>query len=103
VTPGTCASPLDVGGACVPMTGEVAVTGCATGLDCVGGHCAVPPTSGPCGPQGDCKTGFFCTYTGSCAAQKPAGAPCGQDAECAGHAGCASGVCKSLDCIEPSP
>jgi len=46
---GTCAVPHDVGGSCVPATGEGASSsGCLTGLNCVNGTCQVPTSTGAC-------------------------------------------------------
>lgn len=104
LTPGVCAARSDVGGPCVPFVPDFTVTGCATGLDCVAGHCAMPPASGACGPNGDCAPGSFCSASSlTCTPQVPAGAPCTDSSQCAGGATCVNAVCTVLDCAEPAP
>lgn len=46
VTPGTCGPIGDVGTPCAEYPAQV--NGCLGGLVCVGGACAIPPSSGPC-------------------------------------------------------
>lgn len=77
--PGTCLPPAEVGSSC---NGAADVNGCATGLNCVSGRCAMPPTSGPC-VNGACLRGeAFCDAAGKCQALKAAGAACADGSEC---------------------
>ena len=101
--PGACAAPGDVGAACAAGRD---VTGCARGLNCSGGACALPPGPGnPCF-GGGCIDGAWCDAAGRCQAQGSDGAACTQDVQCAGHR-CdpGSGKCATPDslhaCHEP--
>jgi len=94
---GTCSAPSDVGGACTTGAG---ITGCAQGLDCVNGKCALPPSTGPC-VDGECLDGTaYCDSAGQCQSLKPDGAACADGKECqsrscdsAGKCGPAAGAC----------
>jgi hypothetical protein len=96
VTPGTCRHPNEIGGACTEFRGALTVTGCATGLECVGGACAMPPTIGPCGPSAGCAPGNYCNPELRCVPQDPDGTACigGIANQCAGG-GCRNGLCAS--------
>ena len=85
-TPGTCSAPGDVG---APCSVDAGITGCADGLDCVSGKCALPPSSGPC-VDGECLDGAaFCDSAGQC---QPIGA---NDASCTTSKQCQSGFCNA--------
>jgi hypothetical protein len=83
---GTCTQPSDVGG---PCSEEAQITGCAAGLLCQCGQCAIPPSQGPC-IQGLCEIGVaYCdTTSNTCDPVKAQGAACSQPIECAPHLEC---------------
>jgi len=92
-TPGTCTPAGDEGAPCVAAA---SINGCAGGLVCAGGSCALKPVSGPCSAQDDCRArAAFCSAAGQCQALKAAGAACVQAYECeSSYCPAASGTCE---------
>jgi|GEM_PF-1708139 len=87
--PGTCASPGEVGAACVS---EAEIPGCAEGLDCAANLCTLPPVSGPCF-RGTCLRGTaFCDDAGQCETRRAAGSACTDYGQCLDGA-CTAGSC----------
>ena len=99
LTPGKCAAPAMVGSACtLEMHGKIVSTGCAIGLTCDTGTCALAPESGPC--SGDiyaaCRFGLAaCDQTSkTCGPLVDVGAACGSQKDCKSDV-CASGKCAA--------
>jgi hypothetical protein len=71
---GVCATPQDIGGACVE---GAQVTGCLSGLACECGVCRLPPSSGPCA-SGLCEVGVaYCDLsTNTCRPVVQVGGAC---------------------------
>jgi hypothetical protein len=100
LTPGVCSTPADVGGAC-----GSGISGCAEGLVCASGKCALPPASGPCAGGTDCLDGVaYCDAAGQCQALKADGTACADKVECRSRfCSAASGKCETMAgaCHEP--
>ena len=106
ITPGNCQPWSQEGGPCVAP--PILVSGCATGLVCVNGQCANPPSSGPCA-EGDltgsifsggglCDRSAYCDDQNQCAPRQAAGEACSRDVECLGR--CIGTQCAAL-CAAP--
>ncbi len=106
---GVCVSPVGEGGACegglTPAQFAGPVTGCLPGLDCVGGSCALPPSSGSClNDDTPCLVGTASCFipTGQC--QAVSDSQC-TTASCAPGLSCISGTCEASipppSCPEP--
>lgn len=101
---GTCAAPGDLGAGCSASSD---VTGCASGLDCASGACAMPPGPGqPCF-NGSCLRGTaFCDAGNHCVALFADGTACTDSSQCQSRdCDAASGKCLTPDslhaCHEP--
>lgn len=92
---GTCVKPTAEGGACVeaPAGSFDFLSGCLLGLSCVGGTCALPPSSGEC-PSSGCRPDVsYCdSDTNMCVTRKPDGAACNIPPDCLSR-NCADGIC----------
>jgi hypothetical protein len=101
-TPGTCTPAGDEGATCFTAA---SITGCAGGLVCGGGRCALKPISGPCSVRDDCRPhAAFCSAAGQCQALKAAGEACVEAYECeSSYCPAASGKCEEMAgaCHEP--
>ncbi len=96
---GACAVPGDEGAACIarpPTERRIIVSGCKAGLQCLGGACAKPPSTGSCGQGNACLTSeSYCdTSSHVCTARKVAGLGCGDKDQCL------SGMCTNGACGE---
>jgi hypothetical protein len=84
VAAGVCAPPSDVGGPCTPRGAEINSSdsyndGCYDGLNCVGGACVKPPSTGTCSATGiacDLAVSFCASATNTCTAYLAPGATC---------------------------
>ena len=100
---GTCTASSDVGGPCtLPSSaidaGATYVNGCKVGLNCVGGTCTRPPSSGTCSPQAfpcDVVDAYCNHMTNTCEAPVAIGGDC-TNASCVSNASCGTNdVCAS--------
>ena len=89
--PGVCSAPGDVGAAC---TASADVSGCAEGLNCKGGLCALPPNPGQSCFSCVCADGAYCDADPAAASCDPAakckavladGQTCTRSDQCAGR------------------
>lgn len=101
---GTCTAPVGVGGSCIPPDPNGYLdSGCLFGLACVGGTCAVPPASGPCGPDitMPCDESHFCDEaTSNCLPLRANGAGCNDPSQCF-SGNCFLGNCAVLAACMP--
>jgi hypothetical protein len=95
---GECLPFVEAGGACA------ASATCASGLNCIAGHCEknpLPKAGEPCPGKTACDTGAYCSPEGRCVALKNAGESCSQPFECRGLACAKAPGEKSGKCGEP--
>lgn len=95
---GQCLPVVEAGGACVSSAT------CASGLNCIAGHCEkkpLPKAGEPCPGKTACDTGAYCSPEGQCVALKGAGEACSQPFECRGLACAKAPGETSGKCGEP--
>jgi hypothetical protein len=93
-SPTGCAAPVAAGGDC---SGGAQ---CAAGLTCdyASWSCIALAAIGDACSLGSCTDGAYCSDTGVCVAQQPAGQPCTLSDECLGF--CNGGVCEDSGSLD---
>jgi hypothetical protein len=106
---GVCVAPGGEGAPCVggitPAQFAGPVTGCLPGLDCIGGVCALPPSSGSClNDDTPCLVGTAACFIPTSQCQAVSDSQC-TSASCAPGLSCVSGTCVASipppTCPEP--